>query len=110
MRLLQAPHKIFCRYTNPTSRVQIIKITNIPNSFFERAVMPYGSVLFEAIKEARLEIHTSEMMGAILSDVIPCVRLANSAEERRQIRHKVPQTAGALCLPQTAGALCQVLS
>ncbi len=55
--------------------------------------MPYGSVLFETTEEARLEIYTSEMMSAILSDVIPCAQLANSAEERRQIRHKVPQTA-----------------
>ena len=93
MRLLQAPQKILCRYTNPTAKIQIIKITNIPSSFFERAVMPYESVLFEADGEARLEIHTSEMMSAILSDVIPCAHLAKSAEGRRQIGHRVPQTA-----------------
>ena len=93
MRLLQAPQKILCRYTNPSSRIQIIKITNIPNSFFERAVMPHESVLFEADKEARLEIHTSEMMSTILSDVVPCAQLTKSTEGRRQICHKVPQTA-----------------
>ncbi|MGB7086723.1 MAG: DUF1830 domain-containing protein, partial [Phormidesmis sp.] len=65
-----ASQKIFCRYTNNTSRIQIVRISNIPNWFFERAVMPMGSILFEAFQEARLEVHTSEMMGAILSDVI----------------------------------------
>ncbi len=99
MHSLKASQKILCRYTNPTSRIQIVKITNISNCYFERAIVPYGTVLFEADRTARLEIHTSEMMSAILSDVIPCIQLTakahksedKSLQERGQRRQSVAQ-------------------
>ena len=84
MHVLNVSRKILCGYTNPTSRIQILRISNVENWFFERTVMPHGSILFEAFREAKLEIHTSEMMSAILSDVIPCCELTTSAEGRRQ--------------------------
>lgn len=55
--------------------------------------MPQGSILFEAFQDAKLEVHTSEMMSAILSDVIPCCELTTSAEGRRQRPQRMPQTA-----------------
>lgn len=93
MQLLNTSQKILCGYTNPTSRIQILRISNVENWFFERAVMPQGSVLFEAFHEAKLEVHTSEMMSTILSDVIPCCELTTSAGGRRQRFNKIPQTA-----------------
>lgn len=93
MHVLQASQKILCRYTNPTTRIQIIKISNIPNWSFERSVMPQGSILFEAYQEARLEIHTSEMMSAILSDVIPCSQLIKNTEALRKCPQQVLKTA-----------------
>ena len=93
MHLLQASQKVLCRYTNPTSRIQIIRITNIENWFFERSVMPQGSILFEAYHDAHLEIHTSDMMSAILSDVIPCSQLTKSSEGLRKRLCRVPQSA-----------------
>lgn len=103
MHVLNVSRKILCGYTNPTSRIQILRISNVENWFFERTVMPHGSILFEAFREAKLEIHTSEMMSAILSDIIPCSELstnalttsvlATNAESRRHRTQEMPKTA-----------------
>lgn len=66
---------ILCCYVNATSQIQIARITNIPNWYFERVVFPGQRLVFEALPEAHLEIHTGMMASAILSDTIPCVRL-----------------------------------
>jgi hypothetical protein len=60
---------------NATSHIQIARITNIPNWYFERVVFPGQRLVFEAMPEALLEIHTGMMASAILSDTIPCDRL-----------------------------------
>lgn len=70
--------KILCCYHNPTDRIQIIKITNIPHWFFERSVAPHGLMLFETVVEATLEVYTSDRITTILSDKIPCAQLVNS--------------------------------
>ncbi len=67
---------ILCCYVNATSQIQIARITNIPNWYFERVVFPGQRLVFEAEPEAILEIHTGMMASAILSDTIPCHRLA----------------------------------
>jgi len=67
---------IVCCYVNATSRIQVVRITNIPNWYFERVVFPGQRLLFEALAEAMLEVHCGMMASAILSDTIPCVRLA----------------------------------
>jgi len=64
-----------CCYVNATSRIQIARITNIPNWYFERVVFPGQRLVFEALEDALLEIHTGMMASAILSDTIPCDRL-----------------------------------
>ena len=93
MQSLNTSRKISCGYTNSTSRIQILRISNIENWFFERTVMPQGSILFEAFQDAKLEIHTSEMMSAILSDVVSCAELSTSGEGHRQRSKRMPQTA-----------------
>lgn len=67
--------KIICCYVNATSRIQIIRITNIPGWYFERVVFPGQRLVFESMAEAMLEIHCGMMASAILSDTIPCSRL-----------------------------------
>lgn len=67
--------KILCCYVNATSQIQIARITNIPNWYFERVVFPGQRLVFEAIPSALMEIHTGMMASAILSDKIPCDRL-----------------------------------
>ena len=66
---------ILCCYVNATSQIQIARITNISNWYFERVVFPGQRLLFETLPQALLEIHTGMMASAILSDTIPCERL-----------------------------------
>lgn len=68
--------KFLCCYVNATSKIQIARISNISNWYFERVVFPGQRLVFEAPSEAQLEIHTGMMASAILSDTIPCARLA----------------------------------
>jgi Domain of unknown function (DUF1830) len=69
-----------CCYVNITNQIQIARITNIANWYFERVVFPGQRLLFEALPEAHLEIHTGMMASSILSDTIPCVRLRLTEE------------------------------
>ena len=76
------PHhsnSILCSYINVSSRIQIARITNIPNWYFER-------VLFEATADAQLEIHTGTIASAILSDRIPCHALRVSDTDTTEIQ------------------------
>ncbi|MEM8502906.1 MAG: DUF1830 domain-containing protein [Cyanobacteria bacterium P01_D01_bin.1] len=67
---------LLCCYVNVTSKIQIARVSNIPNWYFERVVFPGQRLLFEALPAAKLEIHTGMMASAILSDTIDCQRLA----------------------------------
>jgi hypothetical protein len=66
---------ILCCYVNATSKIQIARIANIPNWYFERVVFPGQRLVFETFKDGQLEVHTGMMASAILSDTIPCDRL-----------------------------------
>ncbi|MEB3358242.1 MAG: DUF1830 domain-containing protein [Synechococcales bacterium] len=66
---------IACCYINATSKIQVARITNIPNWYFERVVFPGQRLIFEAPPHAQLEIHCGMMASAILSDTIACDRL-----------------------------------
>lgn len=70
--------KFLCCYVNVTSKIQVARICNIPNWYFERVVFPGQRLVFEAPLEAQMEIHTGMMASAIISDTIPCDRLAIS--------------------------------
>ncbi len=63
---------ILCSYKNKTPTVQIIRITNIPNWYFERVVFPGELLLFEALPEAVLEIYISEEARPIFDDRFLC--------------------------------------
>jgi hypothetical protein len=66
---------LLCCYVNATSQIQVVRITNIPKWYFERVVFPGQRLVFEAIPQALLEIHTGMMASSILSDTLPCERL-----------------------------------
>lgn len=76
--------RILCCYINATSKIQVARISNIPNWYFERVVFPGQRLVFEAPNEAQLEIHTGMMASAILSDRIPCDRLALHDDSSRE--------------------------
>ena len=73
--LEQKSVKALCRYINSSSHIQIVKITEIHDRYFERTVFPGQQLLFEAPPEAHLEIFTGEIMQAIITDRIPCYSL-----------------------------------
>lgn len=75
---------ILCCYVNATSQIQIARITNISNWYFERVVFPGQRLVFEALPEALLEIHSGMMASAILSDTIPCKRLCLTEENHSE--------------------------
>lgn len=80
---------ILCTYVNATSQIQIARITNIPNWYFERVVFPGQRLVFEASLNAILEIHTGMMASAILSDTIPCTKLRLNKDEPDQKQGEV---------------------
>ncbi|MEC4986255.1 MAG: DUF1830 domain-containing protein [Oscillatoria sp. PMC 1068.18] len=84
-------NRILCCYVNATSKVQIARITNIDNWYFERVVFPGQRLVFEAIPEALLEIHTGMMASAILDDTIPCTRLRVDEGEDAPVAYE-PET------------------
>ena len=85
---------ILCCYVNATSKIQIARITNIPNWYFERVVFPGQRLVFETISQAQLEIHTGMMASAILSDTIPCTRLGINQQSTAESRtSKLEKTA-----------------
>ncbi|GAB1540549.1 hypothetical protein NUACC21_32180 [Scytonema sp. NUACC21] len=69
------PGKILCNYVNATGQIQIARISNVPNWYFERVIFPGQSLLFQAPPNAQLEIHTGTKVCAILSDKILCDNL-----------------------------------
>lgn len=67
--------QICCCYSNVSSKIQVIRITNISNWYFERVVFPGQRLMFEAPSNAMLEVHCGMMASSILSDTISCERL-----------------------------------
>lgn len=72
---IESSSQILCCYVNATSQIQVARITNIRNWYFERVVFPGQRLVFEALPAGLLEIHTGMMASSILSDTIPCYRL-----------------------------------
>lgn len=64
-----------CCYENTTHKLQVVRITNIPNWYFEKVVFPQQRLLFEAPPHASLEIYTGDIAQSILSDHIACEKL-----------------------------------
>ena len=79
-------NSILCCYVNVTNHIQIARITNVANWYFERVVFPGQRLVFEAVSEAMLEIHSGLMASAILSDIIPCDRLCISSDSNDDVK------------------------
>ncbi|MGF1588036.1 MAG: DUF1830 domain-containing protein [Pleurocapsa sp.] len=96
---------ILCCYVNATSQIQIARITNIANWYFERVVFPGQRLVFEANPKAILEIHCGMMASAILSDTIPCTKLnlqKDAKEESQPKEQKVTSVEQARDLSVTS--------
>ena len=49
-----------CCYINRTNKIQIGRITNIDQWYFEKVIFPQQRLLFDAPLEAELEIHAND--------------------------------------------------
>ncbi len=67
--------RILCWYLNTTNKMQIARITNVPNWYFERTVFPGERLLFEAVPSAELEVCRCAQTGGIVCERILCDRL-----------------------------------
>jgi Domain of unknown function (DUF1830) len=90
-------NQILCYYANVTNQIQVIRIENIPNWYFERVIFPGQRLMFEAPPEAVLEIHTGAVVGAILSDKIPCYVLRVIEEVVADFELVIPEKQYAVC-------------
>lgn len=68
----KAKNPLLCYYTNSTHKMEIIRITNISNWYFEKTIFPQERLMFEAFPEAILEIHTKIMGSSVLLAQIQC--------------------------------------
>lgn len=82
---------VLCCYINATNKIQIARITNVPNWYFERVVFPGQRLIFQALVTAQLEIHTGMMASSILSDTIPCERLMVEAPTVSEVMGEVAE-------------------
>ena len=87
---------LVCCYVNATSKIQIARISNIPNWYYERVVFPGQRLVFQAPPHSLLEIHTGMMASAILSDNIPCERLCLLEESPSSGEISQQATSGAI--------------
>jgi hypothetical protein len=90
------PEPLLCCYVNATSKIQVARITNIPNWYFERVVFPGQRLIFEALADAQLEIHTGMMASSILSDTIPCNSLGLDETAAASLSAPAPSSLAAV--------------
>ena len=95
--------RLLCSYINATSQIQVARITNVDNWYFERVVFPGQRLVFEAISYGILEIHSGMMASAILSDRIPCQRLAiENSSKIQENKSKSVSSVSKSVIPTTA--------
>jgi hypothetical protein len=66
---------ITCFYVNATSLMQIVRITDSEDFFFEKVVFPGKNIFFRSPADAVLEVCSSELVTGVLADRIPCSQL-----------------------------------
>ncbi len=62
-------------YANLTNALQVIRIINVPNGYFEKVIFPKQRLLFETQPEAELEVYASQQGQAVLEKKIRVVCL-----------------------------------
>lgn len=68
----QHPNRILCYYMNPTHKIQVARLVNIPNFRSECVVFSQQRFYFEAIPKAYLEIYTERLGVPSLAAQISC--------------------------------------
>lgn len=68
-------NRTLCSYRNGSGQIQVVRIVNIPDWKFERVVFPGDRILFEAVLEATLQVHSKSPFGIPHITHIPCFAL-----------------------------------
>ena len=94
----QTTSKIFCYYTNSSSKMQLIRVTQSLNLNSEKIVFPQERMLFEAMPQGQLEIYNTSATDSKCVQKIPCQNL-----EVNQIKEKLTGiTTIAVCQNKSA--------
>lgn len=70
-----SPLTSYYLYVNATSKLQVLRIANVPDWYFERVVFPGQQLCIEVKPEAVLEVYTGTMATAVLEARIACETL-----------------------------------
>jgi hypothetical protein len=65
---------LLCHYKNATSQLQVLRISNIDEWYFERVVFPGQEMMFEAPATADLEVYQGKVK-ALVSERLSCQSL-----------------------------------
>ncbi|PZD71222.1 hypothetical protein C1752_07498 [Acaryochloris thomasi RCC1774] len=85
---------LLCQYSNPTKRIQILRITDGSKTIDgERVVLPQQRITFHAKPEAVLEVISGESITAMVEARIPCKALciAFKIDRSQQARKRSPR-------------------
>jgi sucrose-6-phosphate hydrolase SacC (GH32 family) len=66
---------MLCYYKNESQGVQILKIDNVEDWYFERLVKPEERLVFEAPEMAQLQIHYPSSSQYKSLEIIPCYQI-----------------------------------
>lgn len=72
---------MLCSYKNQTPFLQIVRITNIAEWYFEKVVFSQQHILFDCKSKAVLEVYSSEFCTALLVERIACEHLEVETSE-----------------------------
>jgi len=84
-------NRLLCCYSNADRKIKMARITNTPNRYVERVVLPGERLLFKALPESRLELYVTNLSTVALVEVTTCDRLAvrTAQTARRRIVHSM---------------------
>ena len=71
----QPTAKTLCCYTNPTRKIQLIKVTNGKHQSLEKIIFPQQKILFEAIPEEQLAVYSEQQGEQMLVEIVSCQNL-----------------------------------
>jgi hypothetical protein len=78
---LECQPQLLCYHKNATPLLQVVRINNVDQWYFERVVLPGEDVMFEAPPAAELEIYSGS------SFTLPVKRILCASLEVRQAGH-----------------------
>lgn len=67
--------KITCYYVNRSPQIEVLRVANIQDWYFEKVVFPQQRLTFKSPTQGLLEIYRSELGSPVLVDKLSCQQL-----------------------------------